>query len=88
MTRRKAAPKGKAGSDSEILDELIQLILEDIRNKGGRFKVAELLKTLEVKRKLAPNDDRERLFWEMIDRIRVEELPNKNSEPEKPAVAA
>jgi hypothetical protein len=69
--------------EQEILEELIELMINDIRNEGGRFKVAELLKTLEVKRKLAPTDDREKVFWEMLNKLRVEELPGKKGKPKE-----
>lgn len=76
---------GKGLDEQEILEELIRLMVKDLRNEGGRFKVAELLKTLEIRRKLAPKDDREQVFWDMIERIRQDELPN--SETKRKAIS-
>jgi len=60
--------------DMTIINELIGAMYQDMQDKKGRFKVMELLRALEFKRKIAPPDDREGEFWNMIDEIRTREL--------------
>jgi hypothetical protein len=69
-----AKKQSVAVNDIDKLEELIEIIYQDLTEEGGRFKIMELLKTMEFKRKIAPPDDREGAFWDMIDELRVSEL--------------
>ncbi|MFQ5606487.1 MAG: hypothetical protein ACE5GA_00965 [Candidatus Zixiibacteriota bacterium] len=72
MTRNETSANNT--DDLGRIEALIELMYDDLLVEGGRFKVSELLKAIELKRKLAPADDREKRFWSMIDEIRAAEL--------------
>jgi len=74
--KRQATP-----DDMTIINELISAMYQDMQNQEGRFKVMELLRALEFKRKIAPPDDREGEFWNMIDEIRTRELNHNGNIP-------
>ena len=67
--------------DREILQKLIDIISDDILKGGTTFKVNELLKTIELKRKLAPADDNEQKFWKMIGDVREKGIPEGKAHP-------
>ncbi len=71
MTRKKNSAET---NDIEKLDKLIGIIYRDLTEEGGRFKIMELLKAMEFKRKIAPPDDREGAFWDMIDELRASDM--------------
>jgi len=50
--------------------------MERIEEDG---KVGDLIKMIELKRKLAPADSDQRKFWRMIDDIRREKLSDKET---------
>lgn len=78
MSSMPAAPTKSASEDIKKIEAVIEIIYEDLLAEGGRYKVSELLKAIELKRKLAPTDDREKQFWNMIDGIRHKALAQKN----------
>ena len=73
--------KSNPVSELEKLDELIEMVYQDLMKAGGRFKIMELLKAMEFKRKIAPPDDSEGAFWDMIDELRNEELTQSIQKP-------
>ncbi|MDH4223141.1 MAG: hypothetical protein OEV55_06320 [candidate division Zixibacteria bacterium] len=74
-------------NEEKFLEELIQCVL--IKLKSGRYqvKVADAIKAIELRekiiakgRKISPGgfiSDKEKIFWELIDQIRKEELPKE-----------
>jgi hypothetical protein len=68
--------------DLEILEDLKKMIYEAIKNKKSQPKVGDLLKVIELKRKLAVSGKAEKKFWDMINSIRKDEL----SKPAKTSV--
>nr|MBN2276853.1 hypothetical protein [candidate division Zixibacteria bacterium] len=64
-------------SDIEILENLKRRIYEAICENPGSPKLGDLLKVMEMKNKLSVSGKAEKKFWEMINRIRDEELPGK-----------
>lgn len=79
---------GELKSANNVLDELIQTcykkILEEIKEKP---KLGDLLKMIELKRKLSPADADQKKFWKELDKIRKEVLSdkkNQNTENNKP----
>lgn len=70
----KTAPPPVKKSDLEILEELQEKIVEELRSKEINPRVGDLLKALELKLKLRMSEqDRERI-WALINQLRVEEL--------------
>jgi len=67
--------------DLEILEDLKNMIYEAIKGNESQPKVGDLLKVIELKRKLAVSGKAEKKFWDMINSIRKDEL----SKPAKKA---
>lgn len=78
MSPKRTPPPEGAEEDIKKIEEVIEIIYKDLLAKGGQYKVSELLKAIELKRKLAPADDREKQFWTMINGIRRDTLDHKN----------
>jgi hypothetical protein len=68
------------GTDTGVLDSLIgtcyrQLITENRANA----KLGDLLKMIELRRKLTPSDSSQKEFWQMLELIRSDTLPHKGA---------
>ena len=61
-------------NDLQILEDLIKTIYDAINNKTFQPKVGDLLKVIELKRKLSVEGKGEKKFWAMVNKIRQEEL--------------
>ena len=61
-------------SDLEILDFLKRTIINQIKEGKINLKVGDLLKVLEIQRKLSTDTTAEQKFWELIEQIRQTEL--------------
>lgn len=61
-------------TDLEVLEELQEKIVQELREKEINPKVGDLLKALELKMKLKLNDDERAKIWELINQLREEEL--------------
>lgn len=82
----KEISKKKQSSDVELLEMLIRKIIEKLEKNSCETKVQDALKAIQLKQKLTSASDigvssgktrigqAEKLFWEMIDEIRKEEL--------------
>ena len=77
-TMKKSAEKGK--SDLEILEEIQQKIVEELRKKEINPRVGDLLKALELKLKLKLSENERAKIWELINQLREEELSSKEEE--------
>ncbi|MCK4858501.1 MAG: hypothetical protein KAT58_11065 [candidate division Zixibacteria bacterium] len=76
MAKSKSEKTAKK-SDLEVLEELQEKILQELREKEINPKVGDLLKALELKMKLKlPERDKEKI-WELINQLRKEELSSK-----------
>ena len=78
MSPKRVATPENATEDIQKIEKVIEIIYDDLMGKGGKYKVTELLKAIELKRKLAPTDDREKQFWNMINGIRRDTLALKH----------
>jgi len=61
-------------SDLELLEELQDRIMQELREKEINPKVGDLLKALELKLKLKLPEDEKTKIWELINQLRKEEL--------------
>jgi hypothetical protein len=64
--------------EEKFLEELISSLLKKVKSGKHKVKVAEALKAIELKQKMRSKDQKkskEKIFWELIDQIRKEELP-------------
>jgi hypothetical protein len=78
--------KRKHISDLELLEMLIKRIIEKLEKNSCEAKVQDALKAIQLKQKLTLDSntslsssknricEAEKMFWEMIDEIRKEEL--------------
>ena len=69
---------GNNNNEEKFLEELISCLLKKVKSGKHQVKVAEALKAIELKQKMRSKDQKkskEKIFWELIDQIRKEELP-------------
>jgi len=66
---------------------LIKKIVAKLEKNSWEAKVGDVLKAIQLKQKLAPTSDKsrisqaEKVFWEMIEEIRKEELSKPDIQP-------
>jgi len=64
-------------SDLRLLEMLINKFIEKLEKNGFEPKVQDALKAIQLKQKLAQTSEAEKIFWELIDQLRKEELSSK-----------
>ena len=65
----------------KVLDDLISNYYKQLLKKGEEpVKLGDLLKMIELKRKLSPENSEQKKFWKMLNKIRKENL-QKNDAP-------
>jgi len=64
-------------SDEDMLNKIKKTIADQIMNKEIKGKVGDLLKILELQKKLGTDENAQEKFWEMIEKIRQEELKDE-----------
>ncbi len=64
-------------SDLEVLEEIQDKIIEELRSKEINPRVGDLLKALELKMKLRLPEEERQKIWELINQLRNEELSSK-----------
>lgn len=64
-------------SDLRLLEMLINKFIEKLEKNGFEPKVQDALKAIQLKLKLAQSSEAEKIFWELIDQLRKEELPSR-----------
>ncbi len=64
-------------TDLEILEELQEKIVNELRRKEINPRIGDLLKALELKMKLKLSEQDKEKIWELINQIRGEELKDK-----------
>ena len=76
-TEAKAAGEKVFASDTDLLEFIKDESETQIKSGEIKLKVGDLLKILEMQKKLASDSKAEEKFWEMIERIRQEELKDE-----------
>jgi hypothetical protein len=66
--------KDKTLDDLQILENVRNKLYEIFVDKPEETKVGDLLKVIELKKKLSVSGTAEKKFWEMVDKIREKEL--------------
>lgn len=61
-------------SDLEMLEKLRNKLYTAISDNEPQPKVGDLLKVIDLKRKLTVEGKGERKFWDMVNKIREQEL--------------
>jgi hypothetical protein len=64
-------------SVNEMLDDLKNNIAKQIKSGTIKAKVGDLLKIIELQNKLSIDSSAEDKFWEMIEKLRQEELKDE-----------
>jgi hypothetical protein len=64
-------------SDTDRLQKVKEEITDQILNREIKVKVGDLVKIIELQNKLFTGPDAEEKFWEMIEKIRQEELKDE-----------
>lgn len=76
--------KNEKSTELEFLDKLIENYYELlIKNGDEKVKLGDLLKMIELKRKLAPENSEQKKFWKMLNKIRKENLQSKKDKNHK-----
>ena len=66
-------------SEEKFLEELIQCVLKKLKSGKYQVKVADAIQAIELKEKMRSKGkkSKEKIFWELIDQIRNEQLPKE-----------
>ncbi|MFZ1684008.1 MAG: hypothetical protein WAU88_07725 [Candidatus Zixiibacteriota bacterium] len=68
------------GTDVGVLDNLIGTCYRQlIKENKANAKLGDLLKMIELRRKLTPSDSAQKEFWQMLEQIRKDTLPQKGA---------
>ena len=68
--------------DIQILDNLIERFYKEVNDETIKgMKLGDLLKMIEIRRKLLPGGKDQKEFWKMIDNIRRESLDQSKPKP-------
>ncbi len=83
MANDPSRTSGKKLDDIDILEDLESRIYSAIVNDEQPPKVGELLKVIEMKRKLSVEGKAEKIFWDMVNQLRREELTKSGSKSKR-----
>lgn len=78
--KRKELVVAETGNHNEetFLDEVISHVSSKLKSGKYQVKIADAIRAIEVRQKMKSKDQKkskEKIFWELIDQIRKEELP-------------
>ena len=85
MIRKKASKKTRSRrtwkktsspmiAELRLLEMLINKFIEKLEKNGFEPKVQDALKAIQLKQKLAETSEAEKVFWDLIDQLRKQEL--------------
>jgi hypothetical protein len=67
-----------------MLDDLLTQCCRELKESlKGKVKLGDLLKMIEMRRKLAPGDSSDRAFWDMINQIKTETQSDERNESDQ-----
>jgi hypothetical protein len=61
-------------AELRLLEMLINKFIEKLERNGFEPKAQDALKAIQLKQKLAQTSEAEKVFWDMIDQLKSEEL--------------
>lgn len=65
----------------EVLDKLIANYYKQLLKHGDeKVKLGDVLKMIELKRKLSPDNSDQKKFWKMINKIRKDNLQSSDND--------
>lgn len=71
-------------AELRLLEMLINRFIERLEKNGFEPKVQDALKAIQLKQKLAQTSEAEKIFWDLIDQLRSEELGCISPAPSRP----
>ncbi len=71
-------------AELRLLEMLIDKFIEKLEKNGFEPKAQDALKAIQLKQKLAQTSEAEKVFWDMIDQLRSEELGCASPRPSRP----
>lgn len=79
MTKRKQLhiPEDKDSLILDFIEKLIRKIIQKLETEDYDVKVSDALRAIQLKEELKPAGEKERIFWELIEEIKKEELSGK-----------
>lgn len=65
--------------EEKFLEEFIQYVLKKLRSGKYQVKMADAIRAIELREKIRSKGkkSKEKIFWELIDQMRKEELPKE-----------
>lgn len=78
-TKKRKENKLNGNQIEEFLEKLIKKVLKRLNSKDYQPKVSDALKAIQLKQKLKKTSEAEKIFWELIEKIRKEELERLNN---------
>jgi hypothetical protein len=66
-------------SEEKFLEEFIRCVLKKLRSGKYQVKMADAIRAIELRENIRSKGrkSKEKIFWELIDQIRKEELPKE-----------
>ncbi len=80
---KKEINSGESLSDLEMLEKVRNILYQEFQKDKSTMKVSDLMKVIELKKKLAVTGKSEKKFWDMVNDARQEELGGKPEEKPK-----
>ena len=75
--QRNKVSKEKPQTDLEMLEEVKSMIYKKLKKGECQVKVGDLVKVVELQRRLSADAGSEKQFWEFIEQLRQEELKDE-----------
>ena len=81
--KKKEIDSGESLTDLEMLEKVCNDLYEEFQKDKTKTKVSDLMKVIELKKKLAVTGKSEKKFWNMVNDARQEELGGKRKQKPK-----
>jgi len=78
-TKKRKENKLNGNQVEEFLEKLIKKVLKRLNSKDYQPKVSDALRAIQLKQRLKKSSEAEKIFWELIEKIRKEELERLNN---------
>jgi hypothetical protein len=85
---RKTSASENRSEDLELLDDLIRRCYRTVtRQLDESTKIGDLLKMIELRRKLTPDDSSQKELWKLLERVRRDALGARSTGSKKKAAS-
>ncbi|RKX21917.1 MAG: hypothetical protein DRP35_03180 [Candidatus Zixiibacteriota bacterium] len=86
MTKNKLSEVQNDSNDLNFLDDLIAIFYKKLKkqlNEEENLKLGDFLKMVELRRKLTPDKNSQKKFWDLLENIRKQTAENNMKEIKK-----